>query len=66
MERFGKLTRWLFRLARGAAAGAVIVVVGGQIMSLVTDSCSLVCQPEIAAPFGALIGAIAFYPQETR
>lgn len=63
MTRFQKLTRALLRLAGGAAAGAVIVVLGGQAMSLITDSCTLVCQPGVAAPFGALVGAIAFFPQ---
>lgn len=63
MTRIQTITRGLLRLAGGAAAGAVIVVLGGQLMSLITDSCSLVCQPHIAAPFGALVGSIAFYPQ---
>lgn len=62
-DRLKKVTDIALRLGRGAIAGAVIVVVGGQLMSLITTSCTLVCQPEIAAPFGAITGAIAFFPK---
>lgn len=59
MTRIGAV---LARLAASAAAGALVTFGAGQVVSLFTDSCSLICQPEVAIPFGAIMGALAFYP----
>jgi putative Mn2+ efflux pump MntP len=55
------LTRIALKLAIGAAAGAVLMIVVGQILGAVTPSCSVVCKPWIAAKLGALVGMVAFY-----
>ncbi len=51
----------LLKLAIGAAAGAVLMIVFGQILGAVTKTCTVVCRPWEAAKLGALVGAIAFY-----
>lgn len=59
------MPRWtwsILRLGGAAAAGAVVALGAGQVAQLFTNSCSLLCNPSVAMPVGALAGAFAFFP----
>lgn len=54
-----KTGKFLLRLAIGAAGGALVMVVAGQVVGLFAPGCTVVCQPDIAATLGGLSGAVA-------
>jgi hypothetical protein len=53
--------RFLAKAALGAAGGALSMVLVGRVVSLYAHSCTVVCQPGVAAKLGALSGVIAVF-----
>ncbi|MGC4115624.1 MAG: hypothetical protein QM765_13675 [Myxococcales bacterium] len=51
----------LARAFIGAAGGALAMVAVGQLVALVTETCYVVCRPEVASTLGALSGAVAVF-----
>lgn len=51
--------KFLLKLAIGAASGALVMVVAGQVIGLFAPGCTVVCQPDIAATLGGFSGAFA-------
>jgi len=55
------LLRGLVKAVLGAAGGALAMVVVGQLVAVVTETCYVVCRPDVAATLGALSGAGAVF-----
>jgi hypothetical protein len=51
----------LAKAVAGAAGGALVMIVAGQVVGMFADSCTVVCQPAIAAKLGALSGSVAVF-----
>jgi len=56
-----KVGRVVVRLALGAAGGALVLLVFGQIVGLFAPGCTVVCKPDVAMTLGALSGAVASF-----
>lgn len=53
--------RGLAKVLIGAAGGAIAMILVGQVVALVTETCYVVCRPQVAATLGALSGAVAIF-----
>ncbi|MGI5863907.1 MAG: hypothetical protein ACOX6T_17885 [Myxococcales bacterium] len=54
-----KAKKLLVRLLIGAAGGALLMVLAGQVVGLFAESCTVVCKPDVAATMGAISGMFA-------
>jgi esterase/lipase superfamily enzyme len=54
-----KAKKLLVRLVIGAAGGALLMVLTGQVLGLFAASCTVVCKPDVAATMGAISGMFA-------
>jgi hypothetical protein len=57
-EHRGSTPRAWRRQAAAAAVGAVAFLVLGQLMSLAGSGCTIMCNPVIAVPYGAIMGLL--------
>ncbi len=55
--------RWLFWVLP-AVGGAVVMTGLGQLLASGSGGCSLLCRPELASVYGALVGVSLFPPQK--
>ena len=55
----GKVPRTLLKMLVGAVAGAIALVLAGQVIGLFAANCTIVCKPDVAAVLGGVSGFFA-------
>lgn len=51
------------RVGIGAVVGAAALFLAAQAMRAMTGGCTLLCDPQISLPLGAIVGAVIFATQ---